>query len=83
MFIFQLIVFNLKCTPLELIDKILEFKVLLKVGLKMLYQPDAGVVGTYNMDLGMVYRETSHLFRAKWLTLLGTKHHGEVKVCVV
>ena len=66
-----------------MIDKLLEFKVLLSVGLKQLYQSDAGVVGAYNMDLSVVYRETPRLFKSKWLTLLDTKHHGEVKVCPI
>lgn len=59
----------------------LEFKMFVSVGLRSLYRHDAGLVGTYKMDLGMVCKEHPHLFKSKWLILSDSKHHfGEVKV---
>ena len=77
----QRIVFNLECTALELIGKILEFRVVVHVGLKVPYERDAGLVGSYKMDLGMVYKQPQHLYKSRWLILSDAKRSfGEAKV---
>lgn len=75
-------VFNLKCTYNELIEKVLEFRVLIHVPLyvRMVHHHDTGLVGFFKMDLSMLYKQTPHIFRAKWLTLSDKHAFGEVKV---
>lgn len=71
--------FNFRCLPDEMFDKLLEIKVL---NAKKVLRDS--LVGSFKMDLGMIYDEVGHCFIHKWLLLTdpedpsgGTRVHSE------
>lgn len=56
--------FNLRCLPDEMFDKLMEIKVL---NAKKVLRDS--LIGSFKLDLGMVYDEVGHCFIHKWLLL--------------
>lgn len=56
--------FNFRCLPSEMFDKLVEVKVL---NAKKLLRDS--LIGSFKLDLGMVYDEVAHCFIHKWLLL--------------
>ena len=57
--------FNFRCLPEEMFDKLLDIKVLNSK--KVLRD---SLVGSFKLDLGLVYDEPRHTFMHKWLLLM-------------
>ena len=71
--------FNFRCLPSEMFDKLVEVKIL---NAKQLLRDS--LIGSFKLDLGMVYDEVAHCFIYKWLLLTdpadpsgGAKVRGE------
>ncbi|XP_052773227.1 myoferlin-like isoform X7 [Mya arenaria] len=75
--------FNFNASPAELFDEFLEFSVFNSKKLRS----DA-LIGTFKMDIGMVWEQANHAFANKWLllsdpedTMAGAK--GYLKFCAI
>ncbi|XP_052821675.1 myoferlin isoform X1 [Octopus bimaculoides] len=75
--------FNFNISPSELFDELIEFQVFNSRKLR-----SDSLIGSFKMDIGMVYDEPTHAFIGKWLllsdpddTLAGCK--GYLKICAI
>ncbi|GAB1610572.1 myoferlin-like isoform X9, partial [Argonauta hians] len=75
--------FNFNMAPSELFDELIEFQVYNSRKLR-----SDSLIGSFKMDIGMVYDEPTHAFIGKWLllsdpedSLAGCK--GYLKMCVI
>ncbi len=63
--------FNFRCRPEEMFDKLLDIKVLNSK--KVLRD---SLVGSFKLDVGLVYDEPAHAFVHKWLLLMDPEDAG-------
>ena len=73
----QVMIFTFSCTREDMLDRPLEIKVL-NTGQILLQD---SLVGSYRMNLGVVYAQIDHCYEKKWLLLSDPQNFvGEMKV---
>lgn len=75
--------FNFNMSPAELFDELIEFQVFNSRKLR-----SDSLIGSFKMDVGMVYDEPTHAFIGKWLLLSDPDDNmagckGYLKICVI
>lgn len=75
--------FNFNMSPADLFDELIEFQVFNSRKLR-----SDSLIGSFKMDIGMVYDEPSHAFIGKWLLLSDPEDNmagckGYLKICAI